>query len=115
MEQLKSRQSLEDDENINIEWPVPGEKCSEEPTHHSKELQNRVANTGLAVYRTIQRTLNNHCTSTVHGRAARKKHFLWPQNKNKCLKYAKKNIEKFEVMFNFVPFRGQVHFCSPQY
>ena len=47
----------------------------------AKELQKRVAGTGLAVHRTtIQHTLNN---KDLHGRVTRKKPSLRPQHKIK--------------------------------
>ena len=80
MEQLKSRQGLEDQERFQIEWPETWWEMLRR-THTS--LQKRAANTGLAVHRTtIQHTLNN---KDLH----QKEH-----NKNKHLKYAKANIEK---------------------
>ena len=65
----------------------------------AKELQKRVAATGLAVHRTtIQCILNN---KDLHGRVARKKPFLRPQNKIRHLKYAKENIKKHEALGRF--------------
>lgn len=65
----------------------PGEKCLEEPIT-AKELQKIVLDTGLVVNRTTtQRTLNN---KDLHGRVTRKKPFLRPQYKKKCVKRKQK-------------------------
>ena len=99
MEQLKSRQGLEDRESVPIEW---AERNAQE-SPHTKELQRSVADTGSAVHRTtIQHTLNN---KDRHSRAARKKPFLRPQHEMKHLN-AKENSEKPEAVWNDA-------FCHP--
>ena len=64
----------------------------------AKELQIRVASTGIAIDMTaIWCTLKD---KYLHDRDARKNDFLRPHLKLKHLKYAKENIEKHEALWN---------------
>ena len=52
MEQLKSRKDLEDEENVQIEWPKTWWEMFRSTHTTAKELQKKVAGTGIAVHRT---------------------------------------------------------------
>ena len=104
MEQLRSRQGLEEQENVPINGQDLVKNSQKNPHITAKELQKRVAGIGLSVHRTtIQRTLNNK-DRLIHGRVARNTPFLRPQHKIKILKYGKKEeyIKKPEAFWNNV-------------